>query len=68
MIAVWMLYCVGIGLAFVVVGHALERVLHFAGRPTRWAWVIAMALDMRGRAQLLTLFFPVSRSDPHLMR
>src|SRR5947208_9521524 len=37
-----MLYCVGIGLAFVVVGHALERVLHFAGRPTRWAWVIAM--------------------------
>jgi len=41
-IAVWMLYCVGIGLAFVVVGHALERVLHFAGRPTRWAWVIAM--------------------------
>ena len=42
MIAVWMLYCVGIGLAFVVVGHALERVLHFARRPTRWAWVIAM--------------------------
>src|SRR2546429_4268639 len=37
-----MLYCVGIGLAFVVVGHALERVLHFARRPTRWAWVIAM--------------------------
>ncbi|HEY3220858.1 MAG TPA: TonB family protein [Gemmatimonadales bacterium] len=43
MIAVWMLYCVGIGLAFVVVGHALERALHFAGRPTRWAWVIALA-------------------------
>src|SRR5439155_1593314 len=37
-----MLYCVGIGLAFVVVGHALGRVLHFARRPTRWAWVIAM--------------------------
>src|SRR5206468_8847585 len=36
------LYCVGIGLAFVVVGHALERALHFAGRPTRWAWVIAI--------------------------
>jgi beta-lactamase regulating signal transducer with metallopeptidase domain len=33
----------GIGLAFVVVGHALERALHFAGRPTRWAWVIALA-------------------------
>ncbi len=42
MIAVWMLYCVGIGLAFVVVGHALEHGLHFAGRPTRWAWVIAL--------------------------
>jgi len=41
-IAVWMLYCVGIGLAFVVVGYALERGLHFAGRPTRWAWVIAL--------------------------
>src|SRR5947199_8989498 len=37
-----MLYCVGIGLAFVLVGHALARALHFAGRPTRWAWVIAM--------------------------
>ena len=42
MIAVWMLYCLGIGLAFVVVGHALERALHFAGRPARWAWVIAI--------------------------
>jgi beta-lactamase regulating signal transducer with metallopeptidase domain len=42
-IALWMLYCLGIGLAFVVVGHALERALHFAGRPTRWAWVIALA-------------------------
>src|SRR6266498_2629161 len=37
-----MLYCVGIGLAFVVVGHAFEHGLHFAGRPTRWAWVIAL--------------------------
>lgn len=42
MIAVWMLYCMGIGLAFVVVGHALEKGLHFAGRPTRWAWVVAL--------------------------
>lgn len=42
MIAVWMLYCLGIGLAFVVVGYALERSLHFAGRPTRLAWVIAL--------------------------
>ena len=42
MIAVWMVYCIGIGLAFVVVGLALERGLHLAGRPTRWAWVIAL--------------------------
>ncbi|HEV8266071.1 MAG TPA: M56 family metallopeptidase, partial [Gemmatimonadales bacterium] len=43
MIAAWMLYCVGIGLAFVIVGHAMERALHFAGRPTRWAWAAALA-------------------------
>jgi beta-lactamase regulating signal transducer with metallopeptidase domain len=41
--AVWMLYCVGIGLAFVVVGYALDKALHYAGLPTRWAWVIALA-------------------------
>src|SRR6266850_4086512 len=41
-IAVWMLYCLGIGLAFVIAGHALERGLHLAGRATRWAWVIAI--------------------------
>jgi len=41
-IAVWMLYCIGIGLAFVVVGFAFERGLHLAGRPTRWAWVVAL--------------------------
>lgn len=43
MIAAWMLYCTGIALAFVVVGYALERGLHLAGRPTRWAWVVALA-------------------------
>src|SRR2546425_1875759 len=37
-----MLYCLAIGLAFIVVGYALERALHYAGRPTRWAWVIAL--------------------------
>jgi len=41
-IALWMLYCLGIGVAFVIVGHALERGLHLAGRATRWAWVIAI--------------------------
>ena len=42
MIAVWMLYCVAISLAFVVVGYALDRGLHYAGRATRWAWVVAI--------------------------
>src|SRR5437773_1468870 len=28
---------------FVVVGEALERALHLAGRATRWAWVAALA-------------------------
>ena len=42
MIAVWMLYCLGIGLALSVAGFALERGLRYAGRPTRWAWVIAI--------------------------
>jgi len=41
-IAVWMLYCVGIGLAFVVVGYALEKGLHLAGAATRWAWLVAL--------------------------
>jgi TonB family protein len=43
MIAAWMLYCVGIGLAFVVAGRAIEWTLHLAGRQTRWAWCIALA-------------------------
>src|SRR6267378_3091086 len=42
MIAAWMLYCVAIGLALTVVGVALERGLHLAGRPTRWAWIVAL--------------------------
>jgi len=43
MIAAWMLYCVAIAILFAVVGEALERALHLAGRPTRWAWVVALA-------------------------
>src|SRR5881628_1858297 len=43
MIAAWMLYCVAIAVLFVVVGEALERALHLAGRATRWAWVAALA-------------------------
>ena len=43
MIAVWMSYCLGIGLVFVVVGYALERGLHWAGRATRWSWVVGLA-------------------------
>jgi TonB family protein len=42
MIAAWMLYCVAIGLVLTVVGVALERGLHLAGRPTRWAWIAAL--------------------------
>lgn len=42
MIAIWMLYCIGIGLAFVIAGHALEQGLRLAGRATRWAWVVAL--------------------------
>jgi bla regulator protein blaR1 len=43
MIAAWMLYCIGIAVAFVVVGEALERALHLARRATRWAWIAALA-------------------------
>lgn len=42
MIAAWMLYCVAIALALTVVGVALERGLHLAGRPTRLAWLTAL--------------------------
>jgi len=42
MIAAWMLYCIAIGFALTVVGVALERGLHLAGRPTRWAWIVAL--------------------------
>ena len=42
MIAVWMLYCLAIGVAFSVAGYALERGLHYAGRPARWGWVVAL--------------------------
>jgi TonB family protein len=43
MTAAWMLYCVAIATIFVVVGHALERGLHLAARPIRWAWTVALA-------------------------
>src|SRR5437660_6441415 len=33
---------VPIAILFVVVGEALERALHLAGRATRWAWVAAL--------------------------
>src|SRR2546427_7287269 len=42
MIAAWMLYCIAIAVLFVVVGEALERALHLAGRATHWAWVVAL--------------------------
>src|SRR5213083_825007 len=51
MIAAWMLYCVGIGLALTVAAYAAERALYLAGRPTRWAWSVAL---------LGTLLLPVA--------
>jgi hypothetical protein len=42
MIAAWMLYGIGIGLALVVAGYAAERALYLLGRPTRWAWTAAL--------------------------
>jgi hypothetical protein len=51
MIAAWMLYCIGIGLALIVAGYAAERALYLAGRPTRWAWSVAL---------LGTLLLPVA--------
>src|SRR2546430_9836982 len=50
MIAAWMVYCVAIAVVFVVVGEALERALHLAGRATRWAWVAALAGSYLGPA------------------
>ena len=46
MIAAWMLYWIGMAVAFAVAGEALERALHLAGRPTRWAWVVALASSL----------------------
>jgi TonB family protein len=42
MIAAWMAYCIGIGLALGVAGCAMERALYLTGRPTRWAWSVAL--------------------------
>jgi bla regulator protein BlaR1 len=42
MIAAWMAYCIAIGLAIAVAGGATERALHLTGRPTRWAWSVAL--------------------------
>ncbi len=42
MIAAWMAYCSGIGVALAVAGSATERALYLAGRPTRWAWSVAL--------------------------
>jgi hypothetical protein len=42
MIAAWMAYCIGTGLALAIAGCATERALYLTGRPTRWAWSIAL--------------------------
>src|SRR5213596_1039688 len=51
MIAAWMLYCIGIGLALTLAAYAAERALYLAGRPTRWAWSGAL---------IGTLFLPIA--------
>src|SRR5207247_471344 len=51
MIATWMLYCIGIGLALTLAAYAAERALYLAGRPTRWAWSGAL---------IGTLFLPIA--------
>ncbi|HEV2749243.1 MAG TPA: M56 family metallopeptidase [Gemmatimonadales bacterium] len=51
MIAAWMLYCIGIGLAFGLGGRAAEWACYLAGRPIRWAWSAAL---------LGTLLLPVA--------
>src|SRR5881409_826081 len=51
MIAAWMLYCIGIGLALTLDAYAAERALYLAGRPTRWAWSGAL---------IGTLFLPIA--------
>jgi TonB family protein len=51
MIAAWMLYCIGIGLAFGVAGRAAEWACYLARQPTRWAWSGAL---------LGTLLLPVA--------
>jgi bla regulator protein blaR1 len=43
MIAAWMLYCAGIGMAFAIAGRAIEWALHLARRQTRWGWCLALA-------------------------
>src|SRR5436309_271308 len=51
MIAAWMLYCIGIGLALTAAAYAAERARYLAGRPTRWAWSGAL---------IGTLFLPIA--------
>lgn len=51
MIAAWMVYCIVTGLALCVAGWGVERALYLIGRPTRWAWSVAV---------LLTLILPVA--------
>ncbi len=42
MIAAWMAYCIAISLALAVAGGATDRALYLTGRPTRWAWSVAL--------------------------
>ncbi len=46
MIALWIVYCVAIGLLLALGGLALERALRACALPTRWAWLGAMLLTL----------------------
>lgn len=46
MIALWIVYCVAIGLLLALGGLALERALRACALPTRWAWLAAMLLTL----------------------
>lgn len=46
MIALWIAYCVAIGLLLALGGLALERALRACALPTRWAWLAAMLLTL----------------------
>jgi beta-lactamase regulating signal transducer with metallopeptidase domain len=46
MIATWMLYAIGLSLAFGLAALALEQSLRLFNRPGRWVWLVAIAASV----------------------